>query len=78
MPTRMDRPTEGVLVEMIVAERLREERLARRIFTTDVARSMGVSSSHLSRIELGSRGLRVSDAWMMAQAIGVDLRDLFP
>jgi transcriptional regulator with XRE-family HTH domain len=76
--TSIPRNAEGELVSMIVARRLRDERLNRHIYISEVARAIGLSHSQVARIEVGDRPLRIGDAWLMAKAIGVDLKDMLP
>jgi transcriptional regulator with XRE-family HTH domain len=58
--------------------RLREWRERHRLTLEEVADLLGVSSSQLSRLERGERGIRPLDRVRYARLLGVRVAELFP
>lgn len=59
-----------------MANRIRELRKARRITLEDLADSAGISTTHLSRMETGERGLSLEYAVRIARALSCEVVDL--
>ncbi len=56
--------------------RLKQFRLEKGLTLTDLAGLTGISESHLSRVEAGARGLRLSKLQLVARHLGVKPADL--
>lgn len=59
-----------------IGERVRSYRVQRRLTQTVLADLVGRSSRWVSQLERGGVDLRVSDAVLLAGALGIDLADL--
>jgi transcriptional regulator with XRE-family HTH domain len=55
----------------MAANRIRQLRLERGLSLTEFAKLVGISESHLSRVESGVRGLHLSKMEAVARALGV-------
>lgn len=56
--------------------RIREQRESRNITLEELAGDSGISTSHLSRIESGERGLSLENALRIARILGCDVADI--
>jgi len=61
---------------MNVGENIKRYREAKNMTQEELARILGVTSSNISQIESGDRGLNVKKADKIAAALGVTLNDL--
>jgi DNA-binding Xre family transcriptional regulator len=64
--------------EGMATNRIRQLRLERGLSLTDLANELGISESHLSRVEAGTRGLHLSRMEGLARALGVPLTEILP
>jgi transcriptional regulator with XRE-family HTH domain len=60
----------------MMKNRLKQLRLEKGLTLTDLAGLTGISESHLSRVEAGARGLRLSKLQLVARHLGVKPADL--
>lgn len=58
-----------------MTNRIREVRKSKHVTLEELAAQTGISSSYLSRIEAGSRGLSLENAVRIASALGCDVVD---
>ena len=58
------------------ANRIKQLRLERGLTLTELARKIGISESHLSRVEAGARGLHLSKMETLARALGVPVAEI--
>jgi len=66
-------------MQHVVGEiRLRQWRARHRLTLEEVADLLGVSSSQLSRLERGERGIRPLDRVRYARLLGVRVAEIFP
>jgi len=61
---------------MSIGKNIKQIREDKGITQDELARVLGVTSSNISQIENGDRGLNVKKADKLAQALGVTLNDL--
>jgi transcriptional regulator with XRE-family HTH domain len=58
------------------ANRIRQLRLERGFSLTELAQKVGISDSHMSRVEAGARGLHLSKMDALARALGVPVAEI--
>lgn len=58
-----------------MANKIREVRKSRGVTLEELSEGTGISTSHLSRIEAGSRGLELANAVRIARALGCEVTD---
>ena len=58
------------------ANRIKQLRLERGLTLTELAKKIGISEGHLSRVEVGARGLKLPKMEALAQALGVPVGDI--
>jgi transcriptional regulator with XRE-family HTH domain len=75
-----DRSTERVALSpersRAIGERLRDARLRHEFTQESLAQASGVAARHIQRIEVGSENPRVGTLYAMADALGIDVRQL--
>ena len=59
-----------------VGENIKKYREAKNMTQEELAQMLGVTSSNISQIESGDRGLNIKKADNLAQALGVSLNEL--
>ena len=65
------------MAEPSVGGRLRSLRVARRLTLRDIATRAGLSESFLSQLERGQTGATVQSLQRIAEALGIEVSDLF-
>ena len=60
----------------MAANQIRQLRLERGFSLTELAQKIGISESHLSRVEAGARGLHLSKMDALAGALGVPVTEI--
>lgn len=65
-------------MELQIGPRIRELRLERGMTLDELAKSAGISASHLSRLERGQAEPSFTVAAAIAMQVGVSLSDLIP
>ncbi|MBT3072048.1 helix-turn-helix transcriptional regulator [Rhodomicrobium sp. Az07] len=60
----------------MAVNRIRQLRLERGLSLTELAKKIGISESHLSRVEAGARGLHLSKMEALAGALGVPVTEI--
>jgi transcriptional regulator with XRE-family HTH domain len=62
--------------KMTVGENIKRLRETKNMTQESLAQKLGVTSSNISQIESGERGLSIDKAVLIADALGVSLMDL--
>jgi transcriptional regulator with XRE-family HTH domain len=64
-------------VRQLVGENVRRIRLSRELSQEAVAERMGIDRAYVSALERGHRNPTIITLWLLAEALGVRLKDLF-
>jgi len=62
--------------KMTIGENIKRLREDKNMTQEDLAQILGVTSSNISQIESGDRGLNISKAQKIAQALGITIDEL--
>lgn len=72
----MKKPPEPLTAREVFSRNLRRVRRLREMSQEDLALEAGMTRAYLSSVELGKRNISIDNMGLLADAVGVPLRDL--
>lgn len=72
----MKKPPKPLTAREVFSRNLRRARRLREMSQEDLALEAGMTRAYLSSVELGKRNISIDNLGLLADAVGVPLRDL--
>jgi transcriptional regulator with XRE-family HTH domain len=72
----MKKPQKPLTAREVFSRNLRRARRLREMSQEDLALEAGMTRAYLSSVELGKRNISIDNLGLLADAVGVPLRDL--
>ena len=72
----MKKPPKSLTAREVFSRNLRRARRLREMSQEELALEAGVTRAYLSSVELGKRNISIDNLGLLADAVGVPLRDL--